>query len=461
MRIAWFTPFTKKSAIGRFSQAVTRELAKEIQVDLWLADRNDPLVTALPTFDYDPRQPLKEWWPRDAYDFAICNLGNYLDYHRELFEFSRKVPSVIVLHDYVMHHFFAGFAESVLRDMNSHCRRLEELYGDAAREANALARAGKAPCIWNSDRVAEFPMFEDTLRGALGAVVHSDYLRAKVAPVFPGPLKKIHLAYEPHSELPVLSRKELNLPEDRLIALTVGHVNTNKRIARVIECLANNPDLASRIYYRVCGHIEPSYRRELETLIQRSRLSATVNLSGQASDIDVRSCFHWADLCINLRYPAMEGASASLAESMLYGKAAIVTDTGVYSEIPDNCVLKVRPDRESEDLASALRRLMDSADLREQIGVAALEFARENFTPAKYAEQLLAFLIEVQGTKPVLSLLNRTSRILAEIGVQPGMEIVGTVAEMSKELFCGDASQAPWNKPSRSADETVPCDQKA
>ena len=137
MRIAWLTPFTKKSAIGRFSQAVTRELARKIQVDLWLADREDPLDTLLPIVEYDPRQPLDKLWPRGAYDFAICQLGNYVAYHREIFEFSRKVPSIIVLHDYVMHHFFAGLADSVLGDMESHCRLVEQRYGGSAAEANA------------------------------------------------------------------------------------------------------------------------------------------------------------------------------------------------------------------------------------------------------------------------------------------------------------------------------------
>ena len=195
-------------------------------------------------------------------------------------------------------------------------------------------------------------------------MVHSDYLRKKVAAVFPGPLKKIHLAYEPHTELPIVSKADLKLPEDRLLALTIGHVNTNKRVKSVIQCLADHPDLARRIYYRICGQIEPSYRGELDALIRRLGLSGTVHLSGHASDIDVRSCFHWADLCVNLRFPAMEGASASLAEMMLYGKAGIVTDTGVYSEIPEDCVLKVNPGNEAEDLARALRQLVDSADLR-------------------------------------------------------------------------------------------------
>lgn len=448
MKIAWFTPFARESAIGRYSQAVTNALVEEAEVDLWLADRNDLLDTVLPIFEYDPALPLDHWWPYGRYDFAVCQIGDHLGNHRKIYEFSRRIPSIIVLHDYVMHHFLASYATSVLHDAESHHRRVEQRYGDSAREANALARAGKAPWICGSERVVDFPMFEDCLCGALGVVVHSDYLARHVAAAFPGPLTKIHLAYEPHSALPVLSKRELNLPENKLLLLTVGRVNANKRVQSVIQCLADHPDLASQIHYQVCGDIEPSYRAALEGLIGRLGLSETVRLNGHTSDIDVRSCFHWADVCINLRFPAMEGASASLAELMLYGKAGIVTDTGVYAEIPNDCVLKVRPDHEAEDLSRALRLLIENPNLRDDLGAAAQRFARENFSPATYARRLLAFLKEVQQVKPVLSMLNRTSSILSEMGVQPGTEIVRTVAELSKELFGGDSSEAPWNKKS-------------
>ena len=448
MKIAWFTPFARRSAIGRYSQAVTNAIAKDAEVDLWLADRNNLLDTALPIFEYDPALPLDRWWLHGQYDFAVCHLGDHLGNHRKIYEFSRRVPSIIVLHDYVMHHFLASYATSVLHDAESHHRKVEQRYGDSAREANALARAGKAPWICGSERVVDFPMFEDCLCGALGVVVHSDYLARHVAGAFSGPLRKIHLAYEPQSALSILSKRELNLPENKLLLLTVGQVNANKRVRSVIQCLADHPDLASQVHYRICGDIEPSYRAELEVLIHCLGLSGTVRLNGHTSDIDVRSCFHWADVCINLRFPAMEGASASLAELMSYGKPGIVTDTGIYAEIPDDCVLKVRPDHEAEDLSRALRLLIESADLRKKLGVAAQRFARENFNPATYAHDMLAFLKEVQEVQPVLAMLNRTSSILSEMGVQSGMEIVRTVAEMSKELFCGDTSGAPWNKKS-------------
>src|SRR6185312_17337484 len=243
MRIAWFTPFARKSAIGRYSQSVTNELAKKVQVDLWLADRDDLLDTSLPIVEYDPALPLDQWWPRGVYDFAICHMGNYLDYHRQIFEFSRKVPSIIVLHDYVMQHFFSSYSHSVLGDVGLHLRRMEQRYGNPAREANALARAGRAPRIWETEHVVDFPMFEDCVSGALGVVVHSDYLARHVVAAFSGPLRKIHLAYEPHSALPVLSKRELNLPEEKLLLFTVGHVNANKRIQSVIQCLADHRDL--------------------------------------------------------------------------------------------------------------------------------------------------------------------------------------------------------------------------
>ena len=209
MKLAWLSPFSTKSAIGRFSQTVTNELSKHVEVDLWLSSSEDLLPTSLNICEYNPELPLDQWWPRDVYDFAICNFGDHLEFHRRIFEFSRKVPGVAILHDYVMHHFFTGYYHLVLQNFDAHLRRIEALYGSRGRQANELALSGKAGWIWDTDQVVEFPMFEDCISGSLAVVTHSRFLREKVENVFPGPVQDIPLAYPVDRGLPVLPRNEL------------------------------------------------------------------------------------------------------------------------------------------------------------------------------------------------------------------------------------------------------------
>jgi len=98
MKLAWLTPFSANSAIGRFSQTVTDELSKQAEIDLWIAGRENLLSTSLRIIDYNPALPVDQWWPRGAYDFAICNFGEQ-PFQRPILEFARKISSVVVLHD--------------------------------------------------------------------------------------------------------------------------------------------------------------------------------------------------------------------------------------------------------------------------------------------------------------------------------------------------------------------------
>ena len=41
MKVAWFTPLDRKSAIGEFSTVVAEELAQHCEVDIWSASEGD------------------------------------------------------------------------------------------------------------------------------------------------------------------------------------------------------------------------------------------------------------------------------------------------------------------------------------------------------------------------------------------------------------------------------------
>jgi glycosyltransferase involved in cell wall biosynthesis len=229
--------------------------------------------------------------------------------------------------------------------------------------------------------------------------------------------------------------------------VTVGNVNENKRVEAVLETLAANPHLATRVYYTVCGEASLEVREKLSALAAVGNLKGSVLLNGWTPELELRSWLQAADICINLRNPAMEGGSATLAESMLLGKPAIVSDTGVYAELPDECVLKIRTTDEREDLASAISSLVSSFDLRCQMGALAKVYAEERFTAGAYCGSLLSFLNELQHIKPVFEPVHRAGGILREMEIAPSDPIVATIAEMSHKMFCAASSEAPWREP--------------
>jgi hypothetical protein len=125
VRIAWFTPFQKSSAIGRFSRLVTTELARSAEVDIWHPAAEETHPTQLPTISL-PDDLVLEPGALAAYDMCVYNLGDHLGFHRQVFQTARTIPGVVVLHDFVMHHFFAGYYFHDQNNPQEYLRIMEE-----------------------------------------------------------------------------------------------------------------------------------------------------------------------------------------------------------------------------------------------------------------------------------------------------------------------------------------------
>lgn len=431
MKIAWFTPFSKNSAIGKYSQSITNELIKECEVDLWLSATDvDPLFTELKIFYYSREDLLDKL---KGYDFIIYNMGNYLPFHKDIYEASNKIKGVVILHDFVMHHFFAayylhkGSKEAYIND-------IEKLYGMNIRDIALASINGKRTPLWETEEVIEYPFFEKAIEGAIGVVTHSQFHADKVRQKFLGPVDVIYHPFYSYSSSIAnnpLKKADLGIPEDKILIISVGHVNPNKRIDKVIEVLGKHKDLAEKVIYVIVGpYNHQRYYSELKSIIERYNLYSIVRFLGYQPDDLLNAYLMNADVAVNLRYPTIEGAPGSLIEQLYFGKPIIVNNTGFYSEIPDACVIKVNVDEmEEENLYHALKNLVYDRDLRKRIGLKARQFATENFTPKRYCENFIKFLKRVGYWKPVLKLIDRISTELSLMGVTEDAKIVCNIAE--------------------------------
>lgn len=436
MKIAWFSPFRKVSAIGRFSRLVTENLAGDADVDLWVPEsRSDELhETDLHKIHFRQLPDMQHFLSR--YDIIVYNLGDQAEYHGQIFEISRQIPGIVILHDFVMHHFFAVYYHN-RNAWDEYARIMKRWYG-VDLTLTPAGWQGETWRVWERDEVVCYPLFEETVQGSLGVVTHAEFVNEAVRRVTATPVTKIPLAYAVDRSKSVLSRAELLVPEDRVLVITIGHANPNKRIQAVMETLAAKRDLAQSVYYAVIGGAEGPMSEGLAELRNNLALQDSVRLTGFVSDEVLHSFLAHAEICINLRWPAMEGGSASCAEQMLFGKATIVTDTGVYSELPDACVLKVRPDHETQDLTAHLSYLVADREIRKALGEEARAFAEANFSPKGYARELLTFCAEVVQATPVASLTAVVGRELRNIGVNRDMDVINHVVEQVDLLINGD-----------------------
>jgi len=438
MRIAWFTPMSQESAIGRFSVAVATSLAKLADVEICYFDADRIRETVVPTRRFQSSKSVTAA-TLSSYDVVIYNFGNYLPFHREIFLLSRQSPGVCILHDFVMHHFFAAYHLDYLGDPTSYQLLMETTYGSSAPVTGR---------VWETDEVVRFPLFEEVTRGALGIVTHSEFFKQRVETCFAGPVARIPLAYDAGSGGPGISREQLDVKDDEILIVTIGHVNPNKHIERVIGAIARLGPASHRIVYAVLGSALPSYERKLKAAAKASGLKDRVRFLGQVPDDVLSDYLAAADICINLRFPAMEGASASAIEEMLFGKPVIVTNTGFFAELPDDCVVKVGADSDA-DLASALKQLVHNESARKRIGALAQVFAEDEFRADKYASKIMDFLWDVRGARPLLELADRVGVELARIGVPQDAKVVDSLAQEVRSTFVRPSPTSNLAKPPR------------
>lgn len=142
-------------------------------------------------------------------------------------------------------------------------------------------------------------------------------------------------------------------------------------------------------------------------------------ISNEVDDAALSMAIREADVISCLRWPSLEAASASAIEAMLYGKATIVTDTGFYSELPDEFVLKISVDNEVEDLKKIFLSLHSDQTSAKAIGKQAQEWAQTTFTAENYAQKLEQAVPAALRANVILSAVEHFSSIFEKWSANP------------------------------------------
>jgi len=122
---------------------------------------------------------------------------------------------------------------------------------------------------------------------------------------------------------------------------------------------------------------------------------------------------------------------------MSYGKAIIVTDTGFYSSIPSDCVLKVSLAREAQELAQYLEMVAVDVNERDALGKRALDWAKREHAPETYAERIEPLLEAAVEERPSADALKQIGLTLRAMGVQHDDPVVRRIGSEFRTLFCG------------------------
>ncbi len=413
MKLLLFTPTVLNSAIGRMAKIVVQALVnngheitvvRSESIELMQLESHAYPCTLVAWNDQKTIAKLA----KEA-DSVIYQIGDNFQLHVGCIEWLHKLPGVVCLHDYFLGNLFWGWSQK--RSHKNNAALLKQLYGNNTDGYFDFTTAES----FIEGTYQSMPMTEWVVSMARAVIVHSGWDLERIRSVCSGPTRVVSLAYDkPTPEASSADREPLT--ED-FVVLTIGHINPNKRVESVIRAIAASHALCSRTLYRLVGPIEPDKAEELSSLAQD--LGIRLQISGEVDDQTLACAISQADVMCCLRWPSLEAASASTIEAMLYAKPTIVTDTGFYRELPDDCVIKISPEHELDELRVALETLSKDPDASTALGQRAERYAAATFSAQQYAESLIAMVDKTRQQHIVRAAFDKSIETVQRWGAHP------------------------------------------
>jgi glycosyltransferase involved in cell wall biosynthesis len=387
MKIAYFSPLNPvQSGISDYSEELLPQLAEYAEIDLYVDGYTPVNKEITGRFAVYPVAKFKSHAGR--YDNFLFHMGNSAAHayiYRALQETAGQ--GVLVLHDFVLHHFFIGQylnngkAPEYIRQMARH-------YG---AEGETLAREVIKGRF--AEALFGYPLNETAIEAARSVLVHSNYARNLIKEKYPD--KTVGVARMGVPLPPDVSkadaRARLGLPQNEFIIISLGHLNPYKRLDSVLWAFRafRREFPASRLI--LVGSESPNYN--VRAMITALGLEKSVQLTGYASFEAMQDYTAAADACVNLRYPTAGETSASLLRIMGAGRPVLVSRTGAFTELPDATCIKVDvDDAEEELLLEYLRLLARRPELAHALGQNARRHVAVHARPADAARDYFHFL---------------------------------------------------------------------
>ncbi len=433
MKIAWVTPFDRRSAIGRVSATITDALSMRsheviiIRIEHHRSNSMAAHPSSLPTVWWHDVSPH---YVEQQHDVVVLNFGDNYDFHAGTLAFAEAMPCLGIFHDYYLYNLFNGCCLQY-RGLGEgiHEREVCLTYGESVRSL-----AGKA---WRNDAAIEeianvFPMTEWLGRRCGAALAHSQFYLYRLENSCPGPIAVAPLCFAGRDVKPLPRRNGR-----QFTITTIGAINPNKCADTVIKSIVSSSMLRTNCRYRLVGAISDSERIRLQVLCRDVGFDQ-LEIVGEVDDATLVRELERADILTCLRKPVLEGASASAIEGMKSGRPIIVADAGFYAELPNDLVFKVPSSVDGSSLTNVLERLGSDEDLRRETGAKARDWALRTFTAEAYVSILEGLMSQFIDSKPLLQVGQRIGQELASLGVGSGDRAVEQLAKKMNGLFGGD-----------------------
>jgi glycosyltransferase involved in cell wall biosynthesis len=412
VKAAYFSPMPpERSGIADYSALLVPELAK--RVELHVVERG-------------ARRP-----PRGT-DAAVYHVGNDAEHHGWIVEALRGFPSLVVLHEAVLHHLVAGMTLG-RGDRDGYLGAMQRDAGPAGRMLAHGVVDGLVPPLWETCP-QDFPLVGEIFPWARALVVHSATVERMVRERgYPGPIWRIpHPAWRvppalPDPELPELARAGP-------VIGCFGHLNASKRMPQLLAAFRRVVDEVPDAALLVVGPATPEL--QLEARIERLGLGGRVVRLGYVDEPLLWPLLERCAVVTNLRWPTMGETSGIALRAMSMGRPLVVSDVGWFSELPDTVAAKVPVDEwEIDTLAATLTLLCSNRELRDAMGRAGLDLATRSHDVGAVAERYAAAIeLTAGGYEMEGRVYGELARAAAEVGIGAASDELAAIRSRLAEV---------------------------
>jgi len=406
-RIAFFTPLPPlESGIADYSADILRKLSGDYDIDIFVDRHYTPayeLQGNMRIFVHDKFPRMK-----DQYDQYVFQMGNS-EYHIYMIPYIRECAGqkgVLVLHDVNLHgmlHFMANRSG----DWKLYRRFLCEDYDEKLVNGYiADLNAGRS-----GPKIFEMPCNGFVTKYVQKIIVHSDFAKKQLLQRDIGFNVSTIPLYVQIQDLRdrQFVRDKLNIAPGCIVLAAFGHIHPTKRIMPIVKAFHELSKTDDRLKLYLVGKPASFFEEELNQYIKQNHLSDKVVVTGFVDLETFEDYLDAADLCFNLRYPYNGESSASLMRALAKGKCVIVNDLGSFSEIPDDCCIKLpSPEtlsagKEAELIMNETRKLLEDHGKKMTIEKKAREYAQVQLNINRVGEMYQEALNEKRMKKQLIS----------------------------------------------------------
>jgi glycosyltransferase involved in cell wall biosynthesis len=378
-RIAYFSPLPpKKSGIANYSASLLPLLSKYWDIDIFVDDYvcTDPyLATNFGIFSYSEFEQLHKAYPYDSVVYQVGNSEN----HIYMFDFIKKYPGVVVLHDV----YLSGVIYWITGRVGKLNEFIDEvIYSHGEKGKEMVNKAQKNLITWDK-LIWELQVNKRLLDNATEIILHSDWDRKNVLKLYPEFTEKISLIHQ-FAPMRISTDKakdkaSLGFSKNDFLICSFGFVVSTKKIDSIIKNLKSFLEQNQDCRYVIVGEATDVYGQLVKKTIDDLGLNKNVIITGYIDDVTYKKYLNACDVCISLRTNARAGTAASVNHSLGAGLPTIISDEGPFSEFSDDVVIKVKPNEE-KNLGKIIGDLYRDQKKLVALGERAREFAQKNLS---------------------------------------------------------------------------------